>query len=127
MILRIIIWFGYALVNVALAGINSNIVKHRISTGDKNQINHVAWSFYYILLFTPMFFIFKNWYFIGGLILLHLSVFPVAYNLFMGLKPFNLSTTSKSITDRIMVKMGLKNSILVNVLAFIFSIALALL
>jgi hypothetical protein len=65
-----------------------------------------------------------GWWFIGSILLLHLSVFPVAYNRLAAPSTFYLSKTTTALTDRIMSWLGMKSTEWVNIGAFILSIGL---
>lgn len=120
------IWCLYIILNVLWAWLNSVITK------DKERTYH-GWSasIYIIICSLPTFFAPWSWIikilFTISILLLHGSIFPVWYNEFRKVKPFNLSTTTTAIFDRIQVKLGLKTSILFNVLCLILSISLVIL
>lgn len=103
-------WHG---INIFIAWQNKQIVQKRIDHKDLTQIEHFWWGFGYLLICLPFYWVFNLWFALA-LIPLHLSIFPVAYNDYRGLTPFNLSKTSKAITDKIMVRLGLQNTLLVN-------------
>ena len=117
------LWFFYFAINVALGLWNDAIVKHRIKTGNTNQINHAVWLAIYCIIMVPAWFVSHDWFVIVSVALLHLSAFPVAYNAGMGLYWFHLSTTSKAITDKIENDLGLKNSEAINFGALAVSVA----
>ncbi len=112
----------YGGINISIAVWNKLIRDNRIRSGNPKQIEHPLWALGYALIIAPMWFAFHSVCFLFSLVLLHLSVFPVAYNLLTGVPAFHLSTTSKALTDRLMVKAGLKNTAIVNVGAFILSV-----
>ena len=122
--LIILVFIVYHGVNIVIALINANIVSERIINKNPNQINHFLWSLIYFATIIPIYFLSHSFWLIGGIILLHLSVFPVAYNLFRGLAPFNLSKTSQALTDELMVDLGFKSTEIVNFSAEIIAIAL---
>lgn len=114
----------YAGINIGIAYWNNQTRLKRIKNKDLRQINHPVWAGIYAILCVPAYFIFHNIWFLIALVFLHISIFPVAYNLFSKLKPFNLSKTTSAITDRIMVALGLKNTALINVVGFLSAISL---
>lgn len=70
----------------------------------------------------------KNWYEVGGLVLLHISVFWVSFNWIEDNErsPFRISTTSTAITEQAMVKLKLKSAEVPVIGGFILSVALEL-
>lgn len=104
----IFIFALYHGVNIFLGWQNKQTVQKRLDHHDLRQIEHFLWGLMYAALIIPWFWVYDIW-FVLALIPLHLSVFPVAYNLYRDLPAFNLSKTSKAITDRILVRMGLKS------------------
>lgn len=118
------VWFVYGAINIGFAEWNDAIRRKRILKKDPRQINHPLWAAFYCLVCTPMYLFFKDWYLVGSVLLLHLSVFPVAYNRYADQPAFNLSKTSTAITDRLMVRAGLKSTEIVNIAAFFFSTSL---
>jgi hypothetical protein len=120
----ILVWIGFVLVNILIAKLNSDTVQARIDAKDTRQINHPLWAGAYALLCVPAYIFFREWYFIGSIILLHLSVFPVLFNIFRGNPAFYLSKTTTAVTDQFMVSLGLKSTEAVNILAVSASIFL---
>jgi hypothetical protein len=120
-------WIAYGGLNVLIAKMNSNTVASRIKAKDTRQINHPLWAGIYAVLCVPTFLFIHSWLFVGAVVLLHLSVFPVAFNRYRGNPAFYLSTTTTSFTDRIMDDMGFKSTEAVNILAFAGSILLTVL
>lgn len=118
----IIIYFLFHGINILFAWINRNIVQSRMSTG--KQINHFAWGSYYTVLCGLAYLWQHDWFLVSSIVLLHLSIFPVFYNRFRGLYTFNLSPTSKAITDKIQVAIGFKNSKVANIGSQIISLIL---
>lgn len=114
----------YIAVNISIAIWNKLIVDHRLRTGNPKQIEHPWWALGYVCVVAPLWFGFHSIYFISAVLLLHLSIFPVAYNIVTGEDAFHLSQTSRAVTDRMMVKAGMKNTFLVNLISFLVSIAL---
>jgi hypothetical protein len=120
----IVAYAFYVYANIGIAEINRNIVRMRQHQGNPKQIEHPLWATIYCMLIAPSWFWLHSWYYVLALLLLHLSVFPVAFNMYMGEEMFHLSKTSKAITDRIMVWMGFKDTFIVNAVALIISITL---
>lgn len=119
----IFVWFVYVGVNIGLAEWNNLIRVERIKAGNKKQIEHFWWGLFYGALCAPMYWPGGVW-FVGSVLLLHISVFPVFFNRASDLPAFHLSKTSTAITDRIMVWLGLTSTEWVNIGAFILSIGL---
>jgi hypothetical protein len=101
----ILLFLFYHFFNIQLGKWNVAIVKNRIATGNKKQIEHFWWFTGYLILCAPMYWILNIWFALS-LLPLHLSIFAVAYNHFMGFLPFNLSHTSNAITDKTLIKIG---------------------
>ena len=118
------VWVLFVLICIVTAEWNVSIVKKRIKNGNPNQIEHGLWFAGYCALCAAIFYISLNWIEVISLLCLRASVFPVSYNLFDGLPPFNLSKSSKSIFDRTQVNLKLKSSEEVNIIAFCISIVL---
>lgn len=119
----ILIFIAYHAINIPLAFWNVQIVISRIGKGDKRQINHFLWAAGYLLICVPQYFLFNIWFAVA-VVIPHLSIFAPAYNHYRGFAPFNLSRTSNSMTDRILVKMGFKDIEGICILAEILAIAL---
>jgi|GEM_PF-4888422 len=102
------IYIGYVLVNIIIAKWNAVVVADRIRKGNPKQIEHGWYFLLYVALCVPQYW-FINLWFVGAVFCLHGSAFPVAYNLFRGITPFNLSKTSKSKYDQKLVQMGFKD------------------
>lgn len=119
----ILVFLTYHGLNILLGWWNVEIVMSRIVRVDKRQIEHGWWSIGYLLLCLPMTFIFNSWLALS-VMMLHLSVFPVSYNLFRGMPTFYLSKTSSAVVDKFMVRMGLKTSEVVNMIAEAIAIGL---
>lgn len=120
----IVVWFILAVANIGIAEWNDSVRRARIANKNPKQIEHFWYGLGYVLLCGIPFYISRNWFELGSLVLLHLSVFPVAYNRFADLPAFHLSSTSSSITDKLMVKIGLKSTEEVNIISFCLSILL---
>lgn len=103
-----LIFIGYHIVNIPLAYWNVEIVIDRIINGNKKQIEHFWWGLGYALICIPQYFLFGGW-FLFAILIPHLTIFAPAYNYYRGFPLFNLSKTSSSLTDRILVKAGFKD------------------
>lgn len=118
-----LIFVGYHLVNIPLAYWNVEIVMNRIIDGNKKQIEHFWWGLGYAIICLPQYFLFGGWFLIA-IIIPHLTIFAPMYNHYRGFEPFTLSKTSSSLTDRFMVRIGLKDiegaCILAELLAIVF-------
>lgn len=113
---NIIIWFGFILANALIAYLNNVERVDHIHNSDTSQVNHPLWGFIYsILVFGEWFFNDKNYFIAVSILLQHISFFPVIYNLITDVPVFNLSKTSSALTDKLMVKIGLKNTAIVNI------------
>lgn len=121
--LSVIQWIVFCGINVLIARINTWTVQRRRKTDPTHQINHPVWGLVYTILCTIPYIWTRDWCLCVSFLALHLSVFPVFYNDFDHQPAFNLSKTSKSWTDRTMVKMGLHSTEIVNIGALIFSLA----
>lgn len=120
----IIVWLLYTGINIAIAEWNDTVRRSRIKAGNPRQIEHFWYWLGYCLLCLPVYLISESWVELLSILLLHISVFTVSYNRFSDLPAFNLSKTSKAITDRTLVKIGLKSYAPVAIPAFIISLAL---
>ena len=118
----IIVWFIFVAINIFIAEANDATRRRRIANKNPKQIEHFWYGLGYVLICGVPFYISRNWWEISSLILLHASVFPVSYNLFAGNSTFQLSTTSSSIFDRLLVKLGMKSTEEVNIISFCLSI-----
>lgn len=118
------IWCLFVAICILTAEWNDSIRRKRIKDGNPKQIEHFWWFFAYCILCSGVFYISHNWIQIGSILLLRASVFPVSYNMYAGLAPFNLSKTSKAIFDRLQVRLGLESSEEVNIIAFCISVIL---
>ena len=111
--------------NILLAYSNNKVRLKRIKEKNYKQIEH----FWYALVYTVLCLGLSGGYRINpyhfvSFLLLHLSIFPCAYNVFYGNPVFYLSKTSEALTDRVMVKIGLKDTKGVNLTALIISFLL---
>ncbi len=123
----IIIFVLYHFVNIGLGKWNAVIVQHRIDSGNPKQIEHFWWGLMYGALCLPWYWVYgHNFMYVLALVPLHLSIFAPAYNSYRGLARFNLSKTSKAITDKTLVKMGFKSMEIPCAIAEVISIILLL-
>lgn len=118
----IIVWFIFVGVNIVVAESNDSTRRRRIANKNPKQIEHFWYALGYLLLCGIPFYISRNWWELFSLLLLHLSIFPCAYNLFSGNPLFHLSPTSNAITDRFMRWCRLKSTEEVNIISFCLSI-----
>lgn len=121
------VWLGFILVNIAVAKWNDRVRRIRIRIGNPKQIEHFWYGLGYCLLCGALFYKSRNWAQLGSILLLHISVFTVAYNRFSDNPAFNLSKTTKALTDKTLVKIGLKSYAPVAIPAFAVSLALFIL
>lgn len=121
------VWGLFFLANIAIAEWNDTVRRNRIKKGNPKQIEHFWYGLGYGLLCGGVFYISRSWIELISILLLHISVFTVAYNRFSDLPAFNLSKTSKAITDRLLVKLRLKSYEPVAVPAFCISATLLIL
>jgi hypothetical protein len=119
--LPFILWVVYILGNVALGRWHGYLRTRAVAKGQTIAIRHGWWGLLYAGLCAIPVVWSHSWYEYGSLILLHLSIFPVTYNLASGISMFNLSKTSTAITDRLMVWTGLKDTEVVNISAMVAS------
>jgi len=123
--MKIPIYLLGLLINVSMAWLHNQLRLAAIKKGTK-AISHGWWGLLYCgLCSIPLIWI-HDFYFVGSLVMVHLSAFPVALNTFAGIYPFSLSKTSTAITDRMMVSLGLKDTEIVNVAAQLVSFTLLL-
>lgn len=129
-ILSVALWIAVVCVNIMMARLHSVLVKKAIATNTTTAILHGAWGFAYLgLTMIPLFFHWNSLKWTNALNgfsygLLHASVFPFFYNGFRGLHEFNLSTTSKSLYDRILVKLKFKTAEMPIITTFCLSVFL---
>jgi hypothetical protein len=126
-IAAIVTWLAFCGINTGIAWWNDHVRRVRIRIGDPRQIEHFWYGLGYCLLVAAAWYFSRSWWQIGALLPLHLSVFTVAYNLYSDNPPFNLSKTSKALTDRFLVWLGFKSYEVVAVAAFILSIVFLIL
>ena len=128
--INILIWFSFILLNIGWGFLTSEVVNEQKKNATYKSIKHGWWGLAYCLLMSVAVVFVHNVALILLLIsiaLLHLSIFPVVYNSCQNLPTFNLSKTSRALTDRLMVKLGLKDTAAVNIVALLISIALLIL
>lgn len=118
----ITIWVIFAVGNIGIAEWNDTVRRKRIANKNPKQIEHFWYGLGYCILCGIPFCISRNYWELFSLLLLHLSVFPVSYNLFSGQPTFNLSKTSQALTDKIMVRIGLRSTEEVNIISFCISL-----
>jgi hypothetical protein len=118
-------WVIFFIGNICIAELNDSARRKRIANKNPKQIEHFWYGVGYGILCAIPFYISRNYWQLFSLLLLHTSVFACAYNKFSDLPLFHLSTTSKALTDRIYVKIGLKS--IEEVAIFSFSISLVFL
>ncbi len=124
-LIRIMVWVLFLFINVGLAWWNNKLRLQAIATKSNDAIQHGWQGFlYFILCSVPFIASHFNWFFLASLLLLHISIFPVAFNLYSGVPTFNLSKTSTALTDRFMVWLGLKDTEDVNICAMALSMIL---
>lgn len=120
-------WGLFFFVNIAIAEWNDTVRRKRIKKGNLKQIEHFWYGLGYCLLCSGVFYISRSWIELLSILLLHISVFTVSYNRFSDLPAFNLSRTSKAITDRLLVRLGFRSYEFVAVSAFCISVTLFIL
>ena len=120
----IAVWLGFILINISIAEWNDHVRRVRIRIGNPKQIEHFWYGLGYCLLCGAVWYISRSWIELISLLLQHISVFTVAYNLFSDNPAFNLSKTSKALTDRVLVARGFKSYEFVAVTAFCVSAVL---
>lgn len=125
MIVKILIYILFIAINILLAYQNNYVRLKRIKERNTKQIEHTLYGLAYLIIcLIPVFILgySTHWFLLGSLLLLHISIFPVMFNSFAGTSSFNLSKTSTAFTDKLMVKIGLKNTEDVNIIAALISI-----
>lgn len=120
----VVVWLIYVGVNICIAELNDKTRRKRIANKTYKQINHPLWSAIYCALCAIPIYISRSWIEAISILLLHISIFPISFNVFSGQSTFNLSKTTTAWTDRMMVKMGLKSTEEVNIIAFCISVIL---
>lgn len=124
----IIIWIFFIFLNIGWGILTSYFVNKQKENKTYKSIKHGWWGLVYVilmcvtLLFFP--FNFKLYCLLISLALLHLAIFPPIYNLKQKLYIFNLSKTSKALTDRFMVLIGLQDTKAVSYAAIAISVSL---
>lgn len=102
------IYAGYHVANILIAKWNAHTVAVRTRKGNPKQIEHFWYFVGYCLICAPQYWLVNAW-FAEAVLVLHGSIFPIAYNSFRHLAPFNLSKTSKSKYDKFLVRIGFKD------------------
>ena len=108
--------------NIGMADLHHNLILKAIDKKTK-AISHGWWALLYATLCAIPAYLFHSYYLFGALGLIHLSVFPVAFNRYQGLDDYHLSATTTAITDRAMRWIGLKDTKIVNYLAELIGVA----
>jgi hypothetical protein len=121
------IWLGFAALNIGIAWWNDHVRRVRIRLGDPKQIEHLWYGLGYSLLCGGVWYRSRSWIDFFSILLLHISVFTIAYNRFSDNPAFNLSRTSKALSDRLLVSLGFKSYEFVAVSAFCISVVLFIL
>lgn len=120
----VVVWLIYVAVNICIAELNDKTRRKRIANKTYKQINHPLWAAIYCALCAIPIYISRSWIEALSILLLHISIFPVAFNRFSDLPAFHLSPTSTAITDDIMRRLKLKSTEEVNIIAFYISVIL---
>lgn len=119
------VWIAYAGANIAIAELNAATRASRLRIHDYRDINHPVWALYYTALCVPSYLFFKDWFYLASVATLHMAILGPAFNIFSKMpSTWYLSPKSKAITDKIMIRMGLKSTELVNFSALFVSITL---
>lgn len=94
-----IIFIAFALINVVLAFIDAHkIIKSK-------SIKHWLNGLIYAGMAAIPFFLFKNYWMVGAILFIRLTVFNIALSLFRGLKWDYISPMPAAVTDRIARKV----------------------
>jgi hypothetical protein len=104
----ILLYASYHAANILIAKWNVHTVFTRMANGNPKQIEHFWYFAGYCLICAPQVYLVNLWL-AGSVLCLHGSIFPVAYNCYRGLAPFNLSKISKSKYDKLLVRIGFKD------------------
>lgn len=124
---KLLTWFGYAGLNILVAYWNDRIRRHRIATKNTKQIEHWAWGIGYTAICLIIHFIWHDGRLFWSIILLHATLFSVAYNRFAGVPAFYLSMTTKAYYDRALRLIGFKSREIPDIIVFLMSIGLLIL
>ncbi len=113
-----ILYISFILANIVIAFENDYVRRYRIRHGITKQIEHFWYGLGYCVLCSVPFFWIHDWRFISSIILLHASIFPVAFNLFKygGKKPFDLSLSTTAIYDTTLARMNFKSMLLPDII-----------
>lgn len=114
----------FIIINIVIASINNKLRLKAIAENKTDAIKHGWWALGYGILCALPFLFTHSWLQFISLGMLHLSIFPVSYNLFAKLPTFNLSKTSSSLIDKLQVSLGFQNSEFINALSLILSVVL---
>lgn len=116
------IYLIFILINIGIAYLNNRERLNHIASGNTEQVNHVFWAAIYAAACIPVI-IYKP--FLGIAVgLLHAVVLPVAYNAFAHIDLFNLSKTTTAKYDQWLIKIGLKNMFIPDLIALLISLFL---
>lgn len=118
------VWVCYLALSMSLAGFHDIYRVSYMKAGMKERFKHWAWALFYFFCCLFSFLFFHNWYLVVSLSLLHISIFPVVCNTLAERPVFNLNKNSTLITDRIMIKLGFKDTEVLNFSAFLISVVL---
>lgn len=115
-----IIFIAFALINVVLAFIDAHkIIKSR-------TIKHWLNGLIYAGMAAIPFFLFKNYWMVGAILFIRLTVFNIALSLFRGLKWDYISKNPSSFTDTIAKYIFRDNGKLMYIIYTVVLIALVL-
>jgi hypothetical protein len=119
---KLIFWFIFILINFIIAIENRNERNNHIATGNPEQVNHTAWAIAYCAAcgLVAVF----NWKLSVSVLFLHASLFPVFYNLLTHASggSFGISRTTTSVYDKFLIRIGLKDALVPNLLTFTISL-----
>lgn len=111
----------FAAINILMAAIHDAIRRHEISIARFRPIHHGYWAAGYLLA-TGL--LWPAWPLMIAVILQRLALFPLAFNFFAEKPLFNLSKTSKALTDRLLLWVGFRSTEIVTIVALVLSIVL---
>jgi hypothetical protein len=129
--IQAIIFLLFVAINAGIAFLNNQERLANIADNVTTQVNHALWTLTYIVLVSIVLLtagLIEGWplhvfeFLAAAIIAQRLSIFPVFYNLFAKLPPFNLSRTTTALTDQLLVDVGFKNSAFINILMFVLSL-----
>lgn len=119
--MQVIIYLVFIAINVGMAKLH-NWLRIRAIQNGKKAISHGWWGLIYGGMCALAFSYGVS--FISSIVLLHASIFPVAFNIYSKLPAFHLSLTSTALFDRALVKLKFNDTEAVNVIAQLLSIGL---